>query len=197
MSAVNPQSIPEAGSVHPRQTSTELETHPQAELLVEWFKANAGWLTPDVQIACNDSSGLHLRAIRPLSSPVIVTCPVKLTLSHLNLDKSQSIVRHVDSPLGKFLGVLPNHVLTRLLLIEQRHLAKNGEGLWYPYIACLPEPEAMTASIWFDDDDKEYLAGTNLAGATKSTLTILAEEWEHAVTVLRNAKVSIPGLSDL
>jgi len=191
------QPTPEATHVLTRQTSTRLDTQPQAQPLVDWFKANAGWLNPEVQIAYHESTGFHLRAIRPISSPVIVTCPLQLTLSYLNLDTTQSVVQHVESPLSKYLGVLPNHVLTRLLLIEQRYLAKQGEGLWRPYIACLPEPEAMTASIWFDDDDMQCLAGTNLAAATRSTLAVLTEEWEHVVEVLRDANLPIPDLLDL
>jgi hypothetical protein len=197
MSDGESQHTPDANYLPTRQTPTELETLAQAEPLVDWFRANAGWLSPDVQIAYGESSGFHLRAIRPLGSSVIVTCPIKLTLSYLNLDRSQSAVKHLDSPLGKYLGVLPNHVLTRLLLIEQRDLAKKGEGLWRPYIACLPEPEGMTSSVWFDDDDMQCLAGTNLAAATRSTLAILTEEWEHVVEVLGDANLPIPGLLDL
>ena len=197
MSAEDFQPVPDPDGLPTRQVSMDVETIPQIERLVEWFRANAGWLSPDVQIAYNDSSGFHLCALRTLTTPVVVTCPVKLTLSHLNLDPTQSAVTHVDSPLGKFLGVLPSHVLTRLLLVEQRHLAQQGKGQWYPYIACLPEPEAMTASIWFDDDDMDGLAGTNLAAATRSTLAVLTEEWEHAVEILRDANLSIPGLLDL
>jgi hypothetical protein len=183
MSDGESQHTPDANYLPTRQTPTELETLAQAEPLVDWFRANAGWLSPDVQIAYGESSGFHLRAIRPLGSSVIVTCPIKLTLSYLNLDRSQSAVKHLDSPLGKYLGVLPNHVLTRLLLIEQRDLAKKGEG--------------MTSSVWFDDDDMQCLAGTNLAAATRSTLAILTEEWEHVVEVLGDANLPIPGLLDL
>jgi hypothetical protein len=197
MSDQNHQDLPKERNAHIRQKSTEFEAHQQAESLVEWFKANGGTLSPDVQIACNDSSGFHLRAIRPLSSPVIVACPVQLTLSYLNLDHTQSAVIHVDSPLTRLLGVLPDHVLTRLLLIEQRYLAKKGVGLWLPYIACLPEPEVMTSSIWFDNNDLECLKGTNLAAATRDTLTVWTEEWRHAVSVVRNADLPIPDLLEL
>ncbi|KAF2690194.1 SET domain-containing protein [Lentithecium fluviatile CBS 122367] len=197
MSDEKRQILPEAKDAYLRQRSTEFEAHPQAERLVDWFKANAGWLSPDVEIAYSNSRGFHLRAIRPLSSSVLVRCPLRLTLSHLNLDNTQTAVLHVDSPLKAFVGVLPNHVLTRLLLIEQRYLAKTGEGPWQPYIACLPEPEAMTSSVWFDDDDMDCLVGTNLAAATRSTLALLTEEWEHAVEVLRDAKLPTPDFLEL
>lgn len=196
MSDANPQQpLRATTSALTRQKSTELDTHPSIPPLVDWFRAHGGWLSPDVRIAYTRASGFHLRAVRPLSSPVIVCCPLKLTLSHYNLDSSQQNVEHPSTRLARYLGVLPNHVLSRLLLIEQ--VSRAERAFWAPYIACLPRPQDMTSAIWFDESDMQCLAGTNLARATATTLATLTEEWEHAVHVLRHDDQLIPGLLEL
>lgn len=198
MSDPTPQpSGPTTTSAHTRQKSTEPDTdsHPLIAPLVKWFRNHGGWLSPDVRIAYTDSSGFHLRAIRPLTSPFIVRCPVRLTLSHFNLNSGHEHVEHISSPLAKYLDVLPSHVLSRLLLIEQRCYGRGS--LWAPYIACLPEPTSMTSAIWFDDSDRQCLAGTNLAQAITSTLAKLTEEWENLVHVLQQDDQIMPELLEL
>lgn len=152
--------------------------------LVHWFTANGGHLSPDVDIVFTSSLGYHCRAIRRLSSAVVAQCPLSLTLSYLNLDHTQSIVPHVQSPLAKCLGQLSNNVLTYLLLVEQRLGSEKACSKWSPYLACLPEPGTMTTPLWFDHADMQSLAGTNLARETGVKLHQLTEEWTEAKQVL-------------
>ncbi|KAJ4295347.1 hypothetical protein N0V90_007358 [Kalmusia sp. IMI 367209] len=159
------------------------------ERLVHWFKADRGELNPDVEIVYSDSSGYHCRAARELSSSVVAKCPLSLTLSHLNLDHTQSIVPHVESPLAKCLGQVPNSVLTYLLLIEQRLSPDKHRLRWYPYIACLPEPDSMTTPLWFSDEDMQCLAGTNLAQETSVKLDQLTKKWNQAIEVMKRVGV--------
>jgi hypothetical protein len=154
------------------------------QTLVDWFKENRGYLSPDVEIAYDKSSGFHVRATRPLTSPMVVRCPLKLTISHLNLDHSQTIVPHINSPLQQCLGEIPDRVLTYLLLIEQRCLADEGKSAWQPYFECLPKPDEMTTTLWFDKKDMEYLQGTDLHQATLMKKRELTDEYEDAVSAL-------------
>ena len=159
------------------------------ERLVHWFKTNGGELSPDVEIVFSDARGYHCRAVRRLSSAVVAKCPLSLTLSYLNLDRAQSIVPYVESPLAKCLGQVPNNVLTSLFLVEQRLRPDKDRLKWYPYIACLPEPTSMTTPLWFDDEDMQCLAGTNLARETSVKLDQLTQEWNHAKEVLEKVGI--------
>lgn len=171
---------------------TDYSSHPLAEELVNWFTANDGWLNPHVHVVYNDSNGFHLRATTALSSPLIVRCPLKLTLSYLNLDHLQSAVPRVKSPLQKCLGKVPNHVLSYLLLVEQRYHVIAEASRWKPYLSCLPETEGSTNPLWFDEHDVKFLAGTNLVQATKDKLNDLIAEWNQAVGVM--SEVGVPAL---
>jgi hypothetical protein len=94
-----------------------------AEELVCWFTQHGGHLSTDVHIAHTQSRGFHLQALKPLNSPVVVKCPLKLTLSCLNLDPRHQEVLHIDSPLQQCRGKIPDHILTYLVLIEQQKKA--------------------------------------------------------------------------
>ncbi|KAF2036712.1 SET domain-containing protein [Setomelanomma holmii] len=157
--------------------------HALAEELVKWFTENGGQLSDDVELAFDDSRGFHIRATRPLCSPVVVTCPLKLTLSCLSLDPVQQEVLHIDSPLQQCRGKIPDHILTHLLLIDQR--LKGRDSPWHAYIACLPGPESMTTPLWFDDDDMTFLAGTGLPPAIKEREAEYHEQWQNALEILK------------
>src|SRR5689334_22651390 len=116
----------------------DYDTDPRAEHLVQWFIRNGGQLNPNVRVVSSESQGFHVRATAPLTSPVVVSCPLELTLSCLNLNPSQKEVWHVQSPLQQCRGKIPDHILTYLLLIEQRNLGTDSP--WHAYIACLPGP---------------------------------------------------------
>lgn len=168
------------------KTSHNTITHPLAQELVSWFTQNGGWLSPDVQIVYCDSQGHHMRALRP-TTPEVVACPLKLTLSILNLDSDQREVLPIASPLQQCRGKIPDHVLTYMLLIEQRN--KGKESPWHNYIACLPGPESMTTPLWFDEHDTAFLAGTSLAPAAKERKTDMHQQWEQAIGIMREVGV--------
>ncbi|KAL5389314.1 hypothetical protein PMIN03_009086 [Paraphaeosphaeria minitans] len=165
------------------QTGTSVDVSP-LQRLVRWFTSNGGQLSADVDIAFDASNGYHCRATRNLSSPVVAKCPLSLTLSYLNLDQTQSLVPRVESPLAKCLGSIPNNVLTYLLLVEQRLRTDESGSKWLPYVSCLPEPSAMTTPLWFDHEDMQCLAGTNLARETSVKLDRLTGEWNQAKEVM-------------
>jgi hypothetical protein len=166
-----------------------------AEVLVHWFTEHGGQLSDDVQIAYSHSRGFHMRAVRPLKSSVIVTCPLKLTLSCLNLDPNQKDVLCIDSCLQPCQGHIPDHILTYLLLIEQRNKGKKSP--WHAYIACLPRAESMTTPLWFGDEDMTFLAGTSLAPAVKERKDSYHQQWERALSILKGAGAALADELDL
>ena len=169
--------------------------HPLADSLLSWFVRNGGWLSPDVQLAYNDSHGFHVCAKRPLTSSAIVSCPLRLTLSCLNLEADQNEVLPIDSPLQQCRGKVPSHILAYLLLIEQR--IRGEDSPWHAYISCLPGPESMTTPLWFDAEDMAYLAGTSLAPATRERREDLSRHWEQAVAVMRELDLALANEIDL
>ncbi|ORY13089.1 hypothetical protein BCR34DRAFT_600206 [Clohesyomyces aquaticus] len=153
----------------------------------DWFIRNGGQLHHQVEIAQSKTSGFHVRASAKVSSPTVAVCPYKLTISYLNLDHSKDYVRHVHSDLQKCLGRVPDHVLSYLLLIEQRTLREKS--FWYPYIACLPLPEDMSTPVWFTPEDMKYLDGTNLVHATSEQHRLWGDEWRDAQLALDEAGI--------
>ncbi|KAL6712139.1 hypothetical protein ACN47E_000016 [Coniothyrium glycines] len=163
--------------------------HPQLDALVSWFVAKGGWMNPDVQISYSDLNGFHMRAVRSFSLTPLVSCPLSLTISHLNLDPSRTEVITIDSPLRLCQGHIPRHILTYLLLIEQR--ASGAASPWHAYIACLPDSEYMTTPIWFDEDDMAFLVGTGLAPAARDRREELYKQWQNAITVLKEFGIAL------
>ena len=120
---------------------------------------------------------------------MVTTCPLKLTLSCLNLDPSGEGVWHIESPLRQCRGKIPDHILTYLLLIEQRD--KGQASPWHAYIACLPSPRSMTTPLWFDEGDMAFLAGTSLAPAAKERKAELHQQWERAIAIVEELGIGL------
>ena len=157
--------------------------------LLSWSRSHAGsHIHPDLQVVYDDSQGYHGRARKKLATPTVITCPLKLTLSWLNLDHGQTaVVRHIQSPLQAVLNRVPNEVLSILVLVEQASLGENS--FWHPYIDCLPPSEALTTPLYYTEEDLRWLEGTNVANATRERRQAWQEEWEAACSVLKDAGV--------
>ena len=179
---------------HPT-SSDDFVSHSSADALVKWLTRKGGFFSHDVQIVYNESHGFHVRAVRPLNSPTIASCPLNLTFSSLNLDPAQTEVLHVQSSLRQCKGQLPDHVLAYLLLIEQR--ANGEDSPWHPYIACLPRPESMTTPLWFTEEDMTFLTGTNLAPAARERKEEMHKQWEQAITVMEQLGMAATNDIDL
>jgi hypothetical protein len=167
----------------------DLEASSSAESLIAWFIQHGGQLSSDVRIVYSTSHGFHVRAIRPLTASTVVTCPLRLTLSFLNLDPTQKEVLHVPSPLQQCRGKIPDHILTYLFLIEQRN--KGKESPWHAYIDCLPNAESMTTPIWFDEQDMSFLSGTSLAPAVRERREQYRQQYDDAIAILKDLKISL------
>jgi hypothetical protein len=173
----------------------DLTAHPLAQSLVNWFTQHGGRLSPDVQLVYSHAHGFHMRALRPLTSSVVASCPLNLTLSILNLDPDEKEVQHINSPLQQCRDKIPDHILAYLMLVEQRNKGKDSP--WYAYLACLPGPQDMTTPLWFDEGDMAFLAGTSLAPAAKERKAELHQQWEHAVAVMNKSGMHLADIIDL
>ncbi|KAF2849847.1 SET domain-containing protein [Plenodomus tracheiphilus IPT5] len=157
--------------------------------LLLWFTQNGGWLSPDVQVVYDETHGFHMLAKGPLTSPVVVSCPLRLTLSILNLDADTNQVTPVNSSLQQCRGRIPDHILTYLLLVEQRN---RGEASpWHAYITCLPGSDSMTTPLWFDEDDFAFLVGTSVAPAAQERKQEIHKQWANVVAVFQQLEIPL------
>jgi hypothetical protein len=123
--------------------------HTRAQRLLDWFSGNGGMLCPDVAVQFTAGSGFQLKANKEIPAHTrIVTCPLQLSLSYLNLCPDQNWVPYHYSPLQKLLGKVPNHVLGYLLLVEQLVLEESSP--WAAYIDTLPDPGELVTALTHD-----------------------------------------------
>lgn len=163
--------------------------------LFEWFERNGGYLDPIAEFVDETQNGIHVEAREDLeldehtSGVRIGTCPLALSISYLNvLPESKlpanCLVRYIPGELTTLHEVVPGYVLSRFVLIQQFLL--EIESFWFPYIACLPQPDqGFNTPVYFSDEDLKWLQGTNLASAAEERLQLWVEEWRNARHHLR------------
>lgn len=155
----------------------------KTQQLLTWFTSQGGWLHPSVAIEHTTANGFRLIAKEPLPANTdFVTCPLDLTLSHLNLDPDQEWVPYHDSPLKLLQGKVATNVLGYLLLIEQ--LVLKDKSPWHPYIDALPDQGDMTTALW---RDSKYFKKTPVEHARLERLRILESEHEDALSTMAEA----------
>ena len=174
----------------------------RCDKLCEWFIAEGGHLSPCVQLTESLANGIHVRGApileteNPPTETLICTCPLSLTLSYLNTlppnttrngTQKGNPVRHVSGDLTLLHDVIPNHVLSRFVLIEQRLL--GPDSFWEPYISCLPlteEDDRLSTPLYFSVEDKRWVQGTNISNAIDTRRTLWMEEWTVACMEMDN-----------
>jgi hypothetical protein len=144
-----------------------------------WFRANGGYINPDVEITSNHSEGnsLLVRGDRNLPpGTTIISCPHHLTLSWPSARRYH--LAHIHSAFRP-------HVATRLFLMKQYLLQECSP--WWPYIRELPQPyqkDSLNTPLYYNSDDLLWIAGTNLEHARKVRLDTWRKEYEDAVREL-------------
>lgn len=170
-------------------SNQELDVSSSIPNLLSWFTEGGGWVSPDVEVVYNDSHGFHMLAKGPLHAALLLSCPLRLSLSILNLESDRNQVLPIDSTLQHCRGKIPDHILAHLLLIEQRN--RGAASPWHAYITCLPGPESMTTPLWFHEEDAAFLAGTGLAPAAQERKRDLCREWDNVVAVFHELAIPL------
>ena len=128
-------------------------------IFIEWFMSNGGFLHSAVEVA-SGTIGYHLRLRGDCTFPpdnYIVACPSKLTMSILNANLSTGGRSLASiSPQSK-----PHSTIVLLLMTE---FNKGKESFWWPYIQILPQPDEqkLNTPLWYEEDDRQWILGTNL-----------------------------------
>ncbi|RYP49520.1 hypothetical protein DL768_004786 [Monosporascus sp. mg162] len=166
--------------------------------LAQWVEQAGGSLNPAVEIYHDEVTKGSFRVrdgYQIEEGDAIVTLPLSRSLSFLNAVSGHpdmpaipysNIAKPENSPYfpREFLEKTPPHVVGRFFLMQQYLLGRDG--LWWPYIQTLPQPEHMGGSlpaIW-PSDDVEFLEGTNAYVAVQEIKSTLKKEFKHAMKLL-------------
>jgi hypothetical protein len=158
--------------------------------LISWGHQYQVYVNPDIEIYGDPITGLSFRAKQDLPpSSKVVACPYQISLSYLNAIEAPGYLRHSSPFPEPFLSILseddPN-IIGHFFLIQQ-YLLKN-QSFWCPYTRLLPqphEPEKLGIPIWWPEEDQKFLDGTNAEPPIKTRKALWVDEWERAISILR------------
>ncbi|KAJ9215299.1 hypothetical protein DTO166G4_3184 [Paecilomyces variotii] len=165
--------------------------------LQEWVTRHGGLLDESVQLARDDSRGVHIQVKPDQTSAVprgtcVIKTPLSLTMSYFDAvdytslkDKSAEspFSSHgVKFPRGFIDAVGPQETMAFFLM---GHYLKGSESFWHPYIRTLPAPGELTTPLYYEGEDLEWLQGTSLHAARQQRLEIWKDKYETDVKVLK------------
>ncbi len=157
------------------------------ETLVKWVIAHGGDLHDGVRLATDPSLGTLLKAHRSLEpQTTVITCPHSLTISYLNAISCSGFSPHGPIFPSSFLDALPPRTITAFFLSQQFLLGEKS--FWSPYIKTLPQPaevEKLGTPLYFSDDDRLWLKGTNMENGYLERETEWKDLWAKGVSVLK------------
>ncbi|GLA82116.1 hypothetical protein AtubIFM56815_006295 [Aspergillus tubingensis] len=162
--------------------------------LLNWMVNNGGHLHESVQIAKDESRGVHLQVKKDWKDAVptdthIIKTPLATTMSYFNVvnqsTPSISFSAHGLHFPQSFIDAVGEKESTIFFLIGQ--YLRGTEGFWYPYIRTLPQPGSLTTPPYYEGEDLQWLDGTSLLAAREKRLEVLKEKYEKGSTELRNA----------
>lgn len=154
--------------------------------LEKWFKDNGGYLHPSVHISYDEQLGAHFRTLSEVpAGERILTVPHHLAISNLNaqVDDAFPVFRtHAKS--------FTVEALTFFYLVAQ--WINRGTSFWGPYLETLPAPEkGYETPLWFDDDDRKWLEGTDLQPTSLAREAAWRKYWQDGIEVMKSANVDV------
>lgn len=165
--------------------------------LLAWGEQNGATLNPNAEVYVSPTFGLSLRVKEPTPengtaglSPhsTIVSAPYTISLSYMNAHDAFSTLsaRSPRFP-QKFLNEVPAKVIGCYFLMQQYLL--GDKSFWAPYIRSLPqpnEPQKLATPLYWNDEARAWLNGTNLLMAVRQREEMWREELDHAAKVFWN-----------
>ncbi|GAD94457.1 SET domain protein [Paecilomyces variotii No. 5] len=165
--------------------------------LQEWVTQHGGRLDETVQLARDDSRGVHIQVRPDRASAVprgtcVITTPLPLTMSYFDaIDYTSLKDQSVENPFSShgvklprgFIDAVGPQETTAFFLMG--HYLKGRESFWYPYIRTLPPPGELTTPLYYEGEDLEWLQGTSLYAARQQRLEIWKDKYETDVRALK------------
>jgi hypothetical protein len=139
--------------------------HYKQSRIIRWFSENGGYLDKALQLSFDPNEGNHfLSGSNDVGAGTVAcTCPMNMTMSHLNVLRHNRIGARDESSTSACVHLVEEvefSTVAAFFLVEQRLLGEKS--FWFPYIDLLPKEDEMTMPLWFNSDDLMYLRGTNL-----------------------------------
>lgn len=165
--------------------------------LLAWGEQNGATLNPNAEVYVSPTFGLSLRvkestpengtaSLSPHST--IVSTPYTTSLSYMNAhDAFPSLSARSPRFPQKFLNEVPAKVIGCYFLMQQYLL--GDKSFWAPYICSLPQPdesEKLATPLYWNDEARAWLNGTNLLMAVRQREDMWREELDHAAKVFWN-----------
>jgi hypothetical protein len=164
----------------------------RARKLLNWFDSHGGVKSSAVELAEDGQHAFHFRALSNVNeegSPSkfnICSCPTGLSLSYLNIIPIEETVldglsiRFCGGSLTPLWNVVPSHILSRFVLLEQAGLKERS--FWAPYIDSLPK--SFDTIMYFSSEDLEWLDATNLDTFRNIRHDLWRSEWQLVMDAL-------------
>jgi hypothetical protein len=157
--------------------------------LLEWFKANNGFVHEGIELKHDSKYGFHFVASSKLAgNTTVCVCPANLAFSHVNAKSNISSI---------LTGRVDPEDIVFFCLVEQK--LKGSDSFWAPYIDLLPKESELTTPLYFERPDIDWLRGTNLyssavpEGRTAVELRrhMYKNSWKEGISILRGRGVDV------
>ncbi|KAI9782771.1 MAG: hypothetical protein M1816_001723 [Peltula sp. TS41687] len=166
--------------------------------LVQWYVDHGGFIHPALELVDSSAHGLGMRIREDAqglkNGTVVLKCPHTTSLSFFNVAKFHPSESHSEPFPDIFLQEATPRTATVFFLIHQ-YLMKE-RSFWWPYIRTLPQPDEldrMTTPLWFSEEDKVWLKGTNLEKGASDRIDEWRREWMIGKQMLNSADWNIEG----
>jgi len=158
--------------------------------LIDWGAANHAILNSSIEIYQDPITGLSFKATQNLPPNTnIVTCSYQISLSYLNAIEAPYFPSHSSTFPQQFLDVLgeddPN-IIGHFFLMQQYLMREKS--FWYLYIRILPQPrdaKNLAIPIWWPEEDRRFLAGTNAEPPIEKRQALWREEWRRGRELMK------------
>lgn len=168
--------------------------------LLSWSKSHGAEINPALEVYKDEMTGFSMR-VKPSSESTgptinpgddILTCPLKTSISFLNATIGGPVLsrpsdRTEPCPVfpERFMKLQP-YVIGRFYLMKQYLMGKAS--FWHPYIATLPQPDAISSwslPPFWTEDDLAFLDGTNTGIASEEIRLNVKAEYKEARRILK------------
>lgn len=171
--------------------------------LLSWGEADGATVNPKAEVYVSPTFGVSLRvkestagvnekAGLPAHSTIVAT-PYTTSLSYINaFDAFPTLASHSPRFPQKFLDEVPAKVIGCYFLIQQYLL--GHKSFWAPYIRSLPqpdEPEKLATPMYWPEEARTWLRGTNLGAAVHAREEAWKEELDNAVKIFWNGSLEM------
>lgn len=167
------------------------ESSPLIQALTGWAQEHGTSLSPNVEIYHDPITGLSFRALLDIPPGTkLVNCSFRTSLSYLNTISASPLFQSHSPPFPpNFINTLkpydPN-IISHFFLIQQYLL--GAKSFWWHYIHALPQPDApetLGLPVWWPDEDRKFLDGTNAEPPLKKRKALWEEEWKQGIALLQ------------